>query len=798
MNGIMRKAIFIFAIMVILFIGSGQSSVASAEHILPLSDFELAELYSPVLYFHPDEVFRPQTIDVFLTHTRLRKDRQFWFDINLLNDVSQSDLLSNNEDTIFLDVWYGSSGASSYKNYSAHRDFYRENLSPLNGGPPTSIYARVMKDPKNQKTILQYWQFYFYNDWFNKHEGDWEQVSIVLDINLEPEWVVLSQHHGGTRRAWADTKIENGTHPAVYVALGSHANYFWGDEIYPNGVQIGNKRVEILDRTGTSGRIIPEIYLLPTEDLISPPHENLTSIIWLAFKGRWGEVSLQNDFGGPSGPAKKGDVWEQPYTWALEQPLDTLVWYQNRLKILIEENQPAKFYIRAPTDIKVKKFDIGDDHFIYHDEPPQEIILEVSLDSNNDRGLIVSWPSMSTNTIDEITFTSLPPGTDRSFIAHFSKENGKSFVFNGEPIQPTIQLTKNTVWEAPDLVWVAEFLPASQITRGLLLILSASILPTLLYTLAIYWYDRYEKEPIKLLMTTFLWGAIPSVILAIGVELFFNLPPELFSPKALEAIQLGVLSPFVEEALKGAVIIFLARKYREEFHGMMDGIIYGAITGLGFAMTSNLIGYTTSFLYRGFESLGVLIFVEGFLSGLNHAMYSAIFGAGIGLVSTTQRIKHKSLILIAAYFTAVFANSAHSLLRSNILNHPVLGFILNWIGISTIVYVLTNLLNRQRTTIEQFLADELPHKKIKIMLNFRERKNYLKDVKSTIGRKTKKRLVEQFELLTELAFAKKKSLKLHESELERWISSLRDKINELEAETHFIGRKLQVEQGRRD
>jgi RsiW-degrading membrane proteinase PrsW (M82 family) len=388
----------------------------------------------------------------------------------------------------------------------------------------------------------------------------------------------------------------------------------------------------------------------------------------------------------------------------------------------------------------------------------------------------------------------MPQDTDGIFSAHFSKDNGKDFSFNRESIQPTYQVTQNAVWEAPDLVWVAEFLPASQITRGILLILSATILPTLLYTLAVYWYDRYEKEPVILLMTAFLWGAIPSVILAIGVDLFFNLPPELFSPRALEAIQLGVFSPFIEEALKGVVIVFLARKYQEEFNGVMDGIIYGAITGLGFAMTSNLIGYTTSFLYRGFESLGTLIFVEGFLSGLNHAMYSAILGGGIGYVTTTNRLKYKSFILIATYLTAVFVNGVHSLLRSNILNQPTLGFILNWIGISTIVYVMTSLLYRQRITLEKFLAEELPQKKINILLNSKQRKAYLKAAKSTQGRKAKKRSVKQFELLAELAFAKKEAIKNFESEHERRIKSLKENINELEGETHFIGRKLPLEQ----
>ena len=82
-------------------------------------------------------------------------------------------------------------------------------------------------------------------------------VQVMLTSEEEPEWVALSQHHGGTRRAWADAPVEESTHPVAYVALGSHANYFAGDEVYPNGKDVGNARIEILDRTGTYGRVVP-------------------------------------------------------------------------------------------------------------------------------------------------------------------------------------------------------------------------------------------------------------------------------------------------------------------------------------------------------------------------------------------------------------------------------------------------------------------------------------------------------------------------------------------------------------
>ncbi len=50
---------------------------------------------------------------------------------------------------------------------------------------------------------------------------------------------------------------------------------------------------------------------------------------------------------------------------------------------------------------------------------------------------------------------------------------------------------------------------------GVILLASAlALVPTLVYALLVWWLDRYEKEPLPLLVVAFLWGAVPAVILA--------------------------------------------------------------------------------------------------------------------------------------------------------------------------------------------------------------------------------------------------------------------------------------------
>jgi hypothetical protein len=64
----------------------------------------------------------------------------------------------------------------------------------------------------------------------NHHEGDWEMVAVYLK-NDEPYAVLFSQHGAGNMEKWktvrmaVDKQGNATTHPLVYVALGSHANY---------------------------------------------------------------------------------------------------------------------------------------------------------------------------------------------------------------------------------------------------------------------------------------------------------------------------------------------------------------------------------------------------------------------------------------------------------------------------------------------------------------------------------------------------------------------------------------------
>jgi RsiW-degrading membrane proteinase PrsW (M82 family) len=703
-----RLLILVLMFAVLSMMPSDRTAYA---HSNSLSDQDLAQKFAPVLYFHPAELFRPQSVDVFVNTARLREQRRLWFDINILPKVSITDLFDYSEDHYFLDIWYGNEGTSDFMNYESHRAYYQNVLSPEAGGPPIVTYARVVRDESQGHIAIQYWFFYYYNDWFNKHEGDWEMGEVILNETGEPEWFVLSQHHGGTRRPWSTVTVENDTHPVIHVALGSHANYFWGNEIYPNGMDIGNTRVEIMDRTGTFGRIIPEVHLIPRLTISEDDQSNLLGWEWILFGGHWGETAPQSDFGGPYGPAYKGEQWERPYAWGLSQPLDTETWYANRLRVKV---------IGDTAQIKLKNSNgefahsaeiIGNLALLHRDPLPGEgIIAEIEIAPGQPYSIIATWPDSSSSQVTHYSFDNLPISPAGLVTLTLSAGESPALIIAGVPgrIMPSTIETDTIAWDAPDLIWMAGFLPGSEVIKGLMISLLAGWLPALLLVGVLYWTDRYEKEPAGLLATTFLWGAVPALLIAIFARLFFRLPPELLGTNAIEAIGSGLFGPFVEETLKGLVVLFIAMRYRREFDNVQDGIIYGGMAGIGFAMNANIISYIGSFLMRGFAGLSVLLFLEGILFALNHALYSAIFGAGLGYARLSTKRWRRWVIPLAAYLFAILIHFFHNLIIRNSIGLSLFTVVLTLIGVLAFVVVAAWSLKRQHRCLKVELVDELP------------------------------------------------------------------------------------------
>lgn len=759
------------------------AEAASARDEPPVDKLQdLVEQYAPVLYFHPDELFRPQTVDVLLNTAQLRQSRKTLPDMTVLASISQHDLPAFQNTSYYLDIWLGDNGASDARNYSALRDYYLTTLSPLIGGPPMVAYARLTTDEGSGRITIQYWFFYFYNDWFNKHEGDWEMIQVMLDRAGRPEWAVYSQHEGGTRRRWQDVPREDGTHPVVYVALGSHANYFRGDELFPHGRTVGNSQVEVVDRTGRNGRIeLPVIVLLEDRSRADggPAPSDLA---WLDFAGHWGENTAVGGFSGPLGPAFKGEQWDRPYAWGTRQPLDLETWYGNRLRVAVSS---AAAEVTLVSNLRTDNATVETlpGLVLLHADPlPNEVFTANIQTPPGERfDLIAMVPSPETKQIARYLFRSLTTAdTGRAYLAMRAGDAPVLFVEGSSPRWPNALETADALWDAPDLVWMAQTASAGELLLGLLLSFLAGVVPAYLCLTLLYCADLYEKEPLRLILAAFFWGAWPAFLIGLAVVVIFRLPIELWGRDAVEAVRVGLLAPVIEELAKGAVVLFIVHRYRSEIDSVHDGIIYGAAVGLGFAMTANMLSFMGAFLVHGFVELQQKILVEGLLHGFNHAFYTAFFGAGLAYATFTRSRTQRWAVPLGALLLAMTANGLHGLIQRSSLGINPLAIGLTWLGIIAIVSIMAWSLGRQHRCIRRELVGEAPEDVRRTLLHPLARAWAEGRALLTGGWRCWRRTRQIFQLSAELAFRKaQSSAQPDKPKLVTEVNDLRAQLQEL-------------------
>ena len=167
--------------------------------------------------------------------------------------------------------------------------------------------------------------------------------------------------------------------------------------------------------------------------------------------------------------------------------------------------------------------------------------------------------------------------------------------------------------------------------RGLLLGLLAALVPTLLYAGLVLSFDRYEREPWQNLLGAFGWGAVIATLFSIILSgAAQGLLTAILGAESGGQLALTVGVPIIEESLKGLALLGLLLLYRDEFDGVLDGLIYGALIGLGFAMTENIIYLGQAYINGGIAGLGQLFLAREAFGGLGHALYTGTTGAAVG------------------------------------------------------------------------------------------------------------------------------------------------------------------------
>jgi protease PrsW len=200
-------------------------------------------------------------------------------------------------------------------------------------------------------------------------------------------------------------------------------------------------------------------------------------------------------------------------------------------------------------------------------------------------------------------------------------------------------------------------------------LLLIAIAPVLIIAFYIYFRDKYEKEPIGLLLLSLLAGAVIVIpVLLTGILLNYLLVnTTLLSTPFYKAF---ISAGLVEEGFK-YLAVFLLIWQNKNFNEKFDGVVYAVFVSLGFALVENIL-----YVVSGGFSTGLL---RAFTAVPLHAMVGVIMGFYFGL-ARFDPAHRRFLLFKALLFPVIF----HGLYDFFIISgKPV--FILLWIPL--IVYL---------------------------------------------------------------------------------------------------------------
>jgi protease PrsW len=165
----------------------------------------------------------------------------------------------------------------------------------------------------------------------------------------------------------------------------------------------------------------------------------------------------------------------------------------------------------------------------------------------------------------------------------------------------------------------------------LLLSVTAASIPALIYATIVLRLDRYETEPLRAVLACFAWGAVGAVLFSVATGLLFQFAFEkALGADVAEAASVVIGAPLVEESFKGIAVLAVLIFARDEIDSTLDGLVYGALIGVGFAMTENILYFGQAYLEGGLGEFGTLVLSRSVLGGFGHPAYTAITGAAVG------------------------------------------------------------------------------------------------------------------------------------------------------------------------
>ncbi len=225
------------------------------------------------------------------------------------------------------------------------------------------------------------------------------------------------------------------------------------------------------------------------------------------------------------------------------------------------------------------------------------------------------------------------------------------------------------------------------------------------------WLDRYEPEPRSLLAAGLLWGAFVATAAALLLQGLGGLVVPMD-----EYLSLTVAAPVVEEATKGLFLLFLLWWRRHELDGILDGIVYAGMIGVGFAFTENILYLASA--YDGTPGVGPggsgelawTFVLRCLVSPFAHPLFTAFIGIGVGVAVASRTPLGRIGAPVVGYVVAVLTHALWNAASTGAFG----GFVLVYVVVMAPVFVLLigfALFRRgnEKVMLEAALADAARH-----------------------------------------------------------------------------------------
>jgi RsiW-degrading membrane proteinase PrsW (M82 family) len=235
-----------------------------------------------------------------------------------------------------------------------------------------------------------------------------------------------------------------------------------------------------------------------------------------------------------------------------------------------------------------------------------------------------------------------------------------------------------------------------------------AFVPAPFYLFLYLWMDRYDPEPPLAIAGAFAWGALFSIFVSFIVNTVFgSVAASFMDVPTGQTLSAVISAPFIEELTKGTGVVLISLFLRSEFDGVLDGIVYAGVVGLGFATVENVLYYGSTFMKEGPSGLLFTGFLRGVLSPFIHSFFTSMTGIGCGI----SRESHNKLVRFIAPFLgfcgAMFLHASWNFTASLMGGFFFVAYFVIWVPLFlAFIGLILLIARRERKIIKRMLAVE--------------------------------------------------------------------------------------------